>query len=551
MSSDVWVQVLGGCMAHTLSFKHTLILFGVIMAGLQATVLVAVLLSLGGLNHGLLTDYPNANNLADSLMKSRYYTVQIQQFLTDASLTGDADSFKAAEENYTQLQQALDKVGKLRGGDQAEIATMKDKAGSLYRSGVIMANAYLKEGKAAGDAMMKRPGSGFDDSVSALNDQLVAMDQRADTAFTIVQGRLITTAQNVRIGVTAGVLLVLLVFILATYWLYRAFILPLSAMRAAVVGVSDQLDFTRRAALTRHDEVGDTIDAFNLLLGKLQHSLRILSQGVNQVSSTVERLTHDSGEVSQSSTRQSDATSSMAAGVEQMTVSISHMAEQAQEAANVSSKSGQLALDGRVIVEATVADINEISRSVKSAANCIHGLVKSSQEISSVVQVIGEIADQTNLLALNAAIEAARAGESGRGFAVVADEVRKLAVRTSSSTNEIAKTIQVMRDSANVAVESTDEAVRLVDQGVARTTEVTATIANIEHSSDDARQMANSISTSIREQGSVSRDLAQQIERVAEITQSNSVTARDTHAVALELDTLARKMADEIGNYRL
>ena len=311
------------------------------------------------------------------------------------------------------------------------------------------------------------------------------------------------------------------------------------------------LDFTLRIPIQRQDEIGVTAQTLNRLINRMQDNLQNIQTRALTVAHSATAMSTTSGQVATAAHQQSEAASHMAATVEELTVSINHVGDRAQEADRLSSESEKLAQSGEAIIGRTVDDINLIASTVNSAAESIRNLERHSQEIANVVAVIKEVADQTNLLALNAAIEAARAGEQGRGFAVVADEVRKLAERTATSTQEIASTIETMRSTACAATSGMESVVSEVKRGVESAREASDAIRKIGAGSRQSLEMVNEITSAIHEQASAMTSIAQQVERIAQMSEESSAAAGNSAQIAKDLDTLAAEVQQIVGAYRL
>ncbi|GHD55652.1 methyl-accepting chemotaxis protein [Jeongeupia chitinilytica] len=356
------------------------------------------------------------------------------------------------------------------------------------------------------------------------------------------------SARNVIAGAVALAAIALAVF---GTLLYRSIRQPLLAMQQTVGEIEASLDFTRRVPVRGNDEIAQTVTAFNRLLDRTRQSLKDMSDHIRTIGGATGEVARAAGSMSQNAGSTSEAATSMAATVEEVTVSISHIADRASEADQISRESGRQASTGAQVIDTSVTRIDAISGTVREAAGEIDALKEKSADINAVVGVIKDIADQTNLLALNAAIEAARAGETGRGFAVVADEVRKLAERTAVSTQEISGTVAAIQQGALAAVERMRDVVTEVEGAVAQAREAGSAIGAIRNGSTAVVEHVADISGAIREQSAASNNIAQLVERIAQMSEASSSAAQQTANSARELDRLAGEMNREVERYRL
>lgn len=115
----------------------------------------------------------------------------------------------------------------------------------------------------------------------------------------------------------------------------------------------------------------------------------------------------------------------------------------------------------------------------------------------------------------------------------------------------IAETIALMQENARSTVQGMGEVGERVDAGVERAREASDAIAAIRDSSGRAVNRVGDITSAIREQGIASTSIAQQVERIAQMSEENHAAAVNTSDTAGELDGLARKMKTVVSQYRI
>ncbi|MEJ8676759.1 methyl-accepting chemotaxis protein [Chromobacterium amazonense] len=306
----------------------------------------------------------------------------------------------------------------------------------------------------------------------------------------------------------------------------------LGRLRGAMLEISQgEGDLTRRIQVSGQDEIAETATAFNRFIDQLQKMFLAVKEEAERVTNGVESVTHTVDKVAHDSRQIADVSSSNAATLEQITVSISHIADAAREADTLVNHTGDVSSESASGMLRISNEMNSTVDAVKGLSSMLASLDQRSQQISGITNVIKDIADQTNLLALNAAIEAARAGEMGRGFAVVADEVRKLAERTGQATVEISGMVSTIREETSQAVNNMQRTVNSVDGGVELTQSAVERIEQIQQAMQEVMAKMNEITLSTSEQHKATTLIAQSTEQInGRIVDSDDAlqTVRDT-----------------------
>lgn len=344
--------------------------------------------------------------------------------------------------------------------------------------------------------------------------------------------------------IMSSILLFFLVTLFLISWVTRHWITrPIARLNDLIRDMATgEGDLTKRLEVLTQDEVGLLAVNINLFVEKLGHgfhqiknSTSILSSSLTQISATSEELSSNFETMSSQIHSISDTINDINNHIQEISVLSENMKTQAETSTDLSNQ-------GQQTNQILVVQIGNLQSSEKDFVKDLQNLQTHSDEISTIISVIEDIADQTNLLALNAAIEAARAGEAGRGFAVVADEIRKLAEKTQNSTKEITTMVSHIQSNTQTVVHAISGNVASIDQLTLQIKEASIINQNIHLNSTNTHQQSLQIMQSIQEQSQEINVIQEHAENLSHAGQENSIGLEQIVKAISDLNVQAEEL---------
>lgn len=526
---------------------------GIIQMMASLVILISILMSgthviMRAMSHDIMyslekiTEYWQAALMAKDI---RYHTMQMQQFFANAALIHELGSMNEAYHHARAAKQLFSHLAKMGAIEKIHLQEITKDLEDMQQIGEEMIIAYLKQGVAEGKALMKRPGTGFDDRALQVQGKIERLGQDIEVRL---------KQQNISIGVKTliarmteiqiSLFVMIVVCSLLTLFFIRYRIKNMISILAEAFSSLSNGDLTSRLNFRTKGEMRAIAQIFNEFVEQFAPAIQGLFK-INQLIASSSAANHiNAYDMATGVDKQSKQINEIAVATTQISSTITHLADNMVSVSVAAREMASLVQQESTAIHTSIDGMHQVKSRSEMSAQILEVLGQRSSEIGKIAEVIKDIAAQTNLLALNAAIEAARAGEQGRGFAVVADEVRQLAVKTAQATGKITEMVKGVQDETQRSMASMRAVTEGVIQGGTLIQSAVKTLQRINTHSDSVANRITDIVAATKQQSTAIQHLAIHIDDVAKVTRKFAVRAQQDATLA---DTRATTITRELG----
>lgn len=385
-------------------------------------------------------------------------------------------------------------------------------------------------------------------------DEMVIVADQLSQQITIFANEFVEmrAAQNVKVK-RLTFILVPSVFGLSLYvaWVLSGMIVRPILNLQNVMRQLAQGDLTVRADAKGKNEISKLINDVNLTAKQFHSIVGTLTNISDEVASASTVLAKVMTQSESNAEKELAEIEQIVSAVKELSSAADNVSANAQQAGLTAQEADTLAKSGQQVFELSHAEGVKMGKVLNDAANVIMTLKSQSERVNDVIEVIRGVSEQTNLLALNAAIEAARAGETGRGFAVVADEVRKLAATTQDSTVEIQTIIEELQKQSNLANESMQKSLDMLDKSSQLTNQANGALHGITQTITSINAVNAQVATAAEQQSHVTQEINGNMANMSQLVNQNVLGISQSATASEALSDLAEKQKQHLSFFKL
>ena len=397
-----------------------------------------------------------------------------------------------------------------------------------------------------------------------------------------VQSAFIASA-DVRWTLVIGMVWVVALVLLTSLFVLRLIRAHVTAPIAAMAEVSEAVakgdlavPFVPTASHTEVGRLGRSTAAIIAGLRRLAQTMRSAARDTSALSSQISTASENMAAAAQQTAATSSAlrneSKEMAQTIHELAVDAAKLVEvsgslrgRAQEGLRRERRLRSLAQENRARLDESSRALEMLTYDASASAESIDALATAVDEIRAFLTLVQKISRQSKLLALNAAMEAARAGEQGEGFAVVADEVRRLAADSAEAAERTDLLARAMAERVGRSKESAARTLSTLQSVNDATHHGRQSFLQVEQGVIDAEKWSSAIDSAVEESGRLVVDMTKRLDalalgtqgfasavhQVAAATDEQSGNIDQIASAASQLGTVARKVVQMAGSFRL
>src|SRR6201982_542964 len=344
-----------------------------------------------------------------------------------------------------------------------------------------------------------------------------------------------------------GALLLALLMSVILAWRFAALLGPVHALAE----FSERLaagDPRARAEVHSNDELGYIADNLNRAVAKVskansnQEANDNLQRSITELLTVINQVAR--GDLSLRGKVTNDALGNVADSINYMLDNFTKVLERVRKAAmEVTACSNNIL----VAADEMQAGATQQDQEITNTSSAVEELTVSMKQVSNNAEASAEAARR----ALDAAEQGNRAvSDTGRGFGVVADEVRKLAEHSRSATKDIAALIKAIQAETNEAVVVMEDGTREVEVGATLADQAGRALDAISSVVRQSAELVQEISLASKQQVRGTEGVAHAMQIISNITRQTSQGTRGTVATVSQLVKLSDQLNEALAQFR-